>query len=200
MPINDKYKVIFIHIPKCAGTQIQNEIFTQNKHYKIRLHSSINLIKEQFKNEYNTYFKFTIVRNPYDRFISAFFYLKNNGPFDKYKLHLKDKITNNDIYSFTRELYINKELQDIIHFIPMYQFICDNQNNIIVDKIVYFENMNDDINNIFKKYNITSNFIITNTSKHKHYSEILTPELIKIINDIYDKDFEIFNYIKLNTC
>jgi hypothetical protein len=172
MTINDNYKIIFIHIPKCAGTQLQNEIFIHDIKYKIRLHSTIDLIKNIYNEQYINYFKFSIVRNPYDRFISAFFYLKNNGPFDKFNLIYKDIIMDNDIYTFANYLYANLELQNIIHFIPMYKFVCDENDNIIVDKIIHFENINIEIDEIFKKYNIDNN---------------LTPTLISIINNIYDK-------------
>ena len=104
---------------------------------------------------------------------------------------------NNDIYSFASELFNNKKLQNIIHFIPMYKFICDDEDNIIIDKVIHYENMNNDIDNILNKYNINTKFIITNKSEHKNYLEIVKPHLINIINYLYDKDFKIFNYEKI---
>ena len=185
MTINDDYKVIFIHIPKCAGTQLQNEIFIQNKKYKTRLHASIQEIKKIYYNEYLNYFKFAIIRNPYDRFVSAYFYLKNTGPFDKFNTHLKDEIINNDLYTFAENLYINKNLQNIIHFIPMYTFVCDDNENIIVNKIIYFENINEEINNLLNNFNINIKFKKTTSSCHYNYEKYLTKRLIHIINDIY---------------
>ena len=70
-------KLIFIHIPKNAGTSIES-IF---KPY-IRLnnlvdrHAPINDIKSKLPSIYKKYTKFAVVRNPYDRATSYYSYLK----------------------------------------------------------------------------------------------------------------------------
>ena len=76
--IIDKEKLIFIHIPKNAGTSITSYFSTQRINQP-RKHASIEEIKSGFPTEYEAYKKFAIVRNPYDRMVSYFFYLKKNN-------------------------------------------------------------------------------------------------------------------------
>ena len=81
--IIDKYKTIFVHIPKNAGTAI--ETLFGNSSFRIQpyKHANIHEIKKKFTKSYDCYSKFTIVRNPYDKMVSWYFYLKINQILDK---------------------------------------------------------------------------------------------------------------------
>ena len=63
--------LLFIHIPKTAGTSICKAfgVFTRG-------HASIKKFPANIRHHY---FKFCFVRNPYDRLVSSYFYLKANG-------------------------------------------------------------------------------------------------------------------------
>ena len=80
--IYDKYKCIHIHIPKTAGTSITKALhgkdfvlFDTNK--KIwRQHATALETREHYgKEKWDSYFKFSIVRNPFDRLVSAYNWL-----------------------------------------------------------------------------------------------------------------------------
>ena len=75
--IIDKYKTIFIHIPKNAGTSIEEYFGNKSVRIQPEKHADIYEIKKKFKNSYNNYRKFTIIRNPYDKMVSWYFYLKS---------------------------------------------------------------------------------------------------------------------------
>ena len=72
----DQCGCIFIHIPKCAGVSVSKALFGN----LAGGHSRVVDYQLVFNsNEYSNYFKFTFVRNPWDRLVSAFFFLKKGG-------------------------------------------------------------------------------------------------------------------------
>tara|TARA_Y100000589_G_C27180307_1_gene640462 strand:- start:222 stop:992 length:771 start_codon:yes stop_codon:yes gene_type:complete len=95
--ISDKKKYIFIHIPKTGGMTIKETIKSQDKDIKnmekIKLkyninnyfyisreyHYTYNELKNYLQNDFNNYFKFAFVRNPYDRLYSAIEYIKKKN-------------------------------------------------------------------------------------------------------------------------
>ena len=72
MICHDK-RCIFIHIPKTAGTSIEYSFKKVKlkgekvkKHPKTK-HHTLEEYKDQFPEEFNNYYKFTVVRNPWER-------------------------------------------------------------------------------------------------------------------------------------
>lgn len=74
--ISNKYKTIFVHNPKCAGTSIKTAL-QQNTDADWRYndwHYSYHQLGKKSVYEIDEYYTFAFVRNPYDRFVSAFCY------------------------------------------------------------------------------------------------------------------------------
>jgi len=83
-----EYKFIYVHIPKSAGTFIKHFIlsnieegYEENKNqqdyddkYKTTCERALSAVVPEVP-DYKDYFKFTIVRNPFDRVVSMFSYL-----------------------------------------------------------------------------------------------------------------------------
>ena len=92
--IIDKHKTIFVHIPKNAGTSIR-DFFNRDKsdklyvpHVTINKHDTIHQIKLKAPELYDSFKKFAVVRNPYDRTLSWYIYLK--GKTTEFKNWLKN--------------------------------------------------------------------------------------------------------------
>ena len=70
--ISDKHKIIFIHIPRTSGTSIESA-FKFNMDKVGGKHLKASEIKKNIGNDkWNNYFKFSIVRNPWERFASMY--------------------------------------------------------------------------------------------------------------------------------
>ena len=99
MIINHKYKFIFIHVPKCAGTSIKRALYPYcNKHdqffgghpdvpednNEISKHSTAMEIKSFATEEkWKDYYSFAFVRSPIDRMISLYnWWHHTDGLFD----------------------------------------------------------------------------------------------------------------------
>ena len=92
--INHKHKFIFIHIPKTAGESIEvtfqakGELkywasFDHTNHEPLQ-HLTANEIKKRLgKSEYNKYYKFSFVRNPFSRCVSEYFWWRQKIDSDR---------------------------------------------------------------------------------------------------------------------
>lgn len=225
MPINTEKKIIYVHIPKTAGTYIEktfnihnNNLLWINKddlvlgrtlqHYPIDfIHNVINTYNMMnLKNDYiniNDYYIFTTVRNPYYRFISAY----NQYPY-KCNNKFKELINGMNIIDFAKHLKnkIDNEGYDFFNYGAYHQFqpmvsYIKTKYNYNIDIIKMDNNdFNDKILKMCKKYNLKfiNNKINNNTTKKINTDTYINnTEFINLINFIYKDDFEYFNYSKL---
>ena len=178
--IIDTHKAIFIHIPKNAGTSI--ETYFANESFRIQpsKHADIHEIKRKFKNSYNSYRKFTVVRNPYDKMVSWYFYLKRNLDSKADVVDFNDWIVN------PSKLW---HANDPISFLNPQCYWIDE-----TVETIKFENLNEEIDNFFgEKIKLP----VTNKTNHNHYLEYYNKKSLDIIYDKYKNDFKTFNYKKI---
>lgn len=71
MPISHKNEIIFIHIPKNAGTSIEKALKMSDTGHK-----PWSYYYKKYSNEWKTYKKLAVFRNPIDRLISCYNYAK----------------------------------------------------------------------------------------------------------------------------
>ena len=203
---NKDVNLLFIHIPKTGGSSL--EIYFSKK-YSIKLcmtslfeiyrniyskilptspqHLTYNKIykfKDSFKIDFNDLKIITIVRNPYHRIISDLFF------FDLIKIDSNPNFVYEKIIKFTTNVktYDN-------HPLPQYLYLIDkNNNNELLKNLIILktENLNNDMyNNGYTDFNL---FEQVNKNKNLNYNSYLNNKSIKLINTLYEKDFEYFNY------
>ena len=134
-----------------------------------------------------------VVRNPFDRLISSFSY--HTG--DKYKGAYLKKYPNLKNYSLKE--YFEKMKKDDFIINPQINYISHKNSKKLVNSIIYFEDLNEGINKLFKKLEIDFPTLPhLNKSKHKDYKKYFNDDdLIKILNDYYSEDIDFFNYSPL---
>lgn len=168
MTICHQRKLIFIHIPKNAGTSIHSLFDTNPRDYLPD--QKWNEYKNHFKEYWNTYTTFSIIRNPISRFISFYKYWKMNENLDY------------DINKFLDKL---DEIETPIKNAQSW-FVCDN-NKVMVDVIIKYENLYEDLKKI--KINHIPHL---NSSKIEDISpDNLTKASIDRLYQIYKEDFKL---------
>ena len=180
----------FIHIPKTAGQSIttwleENEVsfllgrgkkFIKGRDkYKDVHQMSVNYILENVP-------RFAVVRNPYDRFVSYYNYISKVSSPDRWNITFEEFVLDKEIEITTRIPSPWK---------PQNLWVCDNQGNVIVDNILYFENLEEELQNLFKINNPLSRINVSNSTNYKDY---YNEELQSTIYNHFKEDFEIFNY------
>jgi hypothetical protein len=194
----------FIHITKCAGTFIEemgrdNNIDWGRYHKEYDWWHEIFITKsQQLKEKYDW---FVIVRNPYTRILSEYYckwgginhqskkniIIEKKEEFNKF---LIDKITNKEkSYLYNIEGH---------HYTEQYKYIDDS----CCQHIIKLEELDSKLQELFNIYNIeisVKDYKKINSSKNNSKNILFTindfdNELIKLINDVYKKDFELFGY------
>ena len=210
MPYYKTINILFIHIPKTGGSSVEDYLkkFTSQTLYLTKNNIiKNNIIPDEKCNKisyqhqtYKTLFKYrdllnidfknikmiTIVRNPYNRAISDLFYFK-----------LININTSQEAVFLKLKQFINSEFHIYDnHNLPQYEYIIDDKGEINKDiKIFKCENLNNDmIEYGFDNFNLNRN---TNNNGKIDYFKFLNKDSINLINNYYNKDFEIFNYKKL---
>ena len=183
---------VFIHIPKCGGSSMFSSRYTifghdlRQKNFKYFKDSEWIKRKAQFT--------FTFVRNPWDRLVSSYFYLKNGGNCEGDKIDFKNFFMH---YSNFEDMLLNWNdiFYNQIHFKPQWEWICDDDENIIVDYVGRFENLQQDFDIICDKIRIPQQQLPhKNKSKHKHYTEYYDDETRQTVKERYTRDIEHFGY------
>src|SRR5210317_395235 len=79
-----KYKLIYFHIPKCAGVSVRRAIGIDKSthpfpHKNVSTALAIDVRYTTNDDIYNSYYKFSIVRNPFERMVSLYSFRKKQG-------------------------------------------------------------------------------------------------------------------------
>ncbi|MGK7962050.1 sulfotransferase family 2 domain-containing protein [Crocosphaera sp.] len=213
--ISHKKSCIFIHIPKTGGTSIEKMIWPEKEdkteanlwkgfidgyHNKYQTGGLQHLLASQVKQEvgddiFNQYFKFTIVRNPWDKVISQYSYMKKRKDLRNFIGMEKDDCLKTYLSLITKKNHVQWEHQ--------HKFVLDESQNIIVDYIGKFEEFNKDVYTILDKINIRTKILgirvlkILHTNRSQErlpYSEYYDSESREMVANIYRKDIELFDY------
>lgn len=212
--ISHKYKCIFIHIQRTGGTSIERWLQGEDqwnlKHnYK---HITTSYAKERaYPEYYDDYFKFTFVRNPYERVLSEL-YIKQM--FNSRHMDL-------DLDNPDRLLTIRKgQYEDITchggsHINDHKEELKPNciYQNILsqgVDKVYKYEEYDESLNDISsilgvkRRYDLPREGFRRPSSEHNgaikypiKNLEDLKPGDIEQINELYGSDFEEYGYERL---
>ena len=187
---SDEYQCIFIHIPKAAGTSVALTLFGQSsRHVPWFEYYQVNPAK------FGRYFKFAFVRNPWDRLVSTYFFLKRGG------IDPQDRIWADAILavfptfeSFVLGWLSPQTVLTWVHFLPQHYFICDDSGMLMMDFVGRFENMESDFAIVAARLGCTKKLEKVNVGSQQHYSHYYTEETRALVGSIYAKDIALFNY------
>lgn len=191
----DEHKCIFVHITKCAGISVAMSLFGNLGGGHLRT-THYQLIFSQ--REFEKYFKFTFVRNPWDRLASAFHFLKKGGTNKVDRQWSAQNLSRfPDFHSFVTNWVNRKNVNSWKHFVPQYKFVCEPGSQIPkVDFVGYFECLHEDFAEIQRRLKDRSNLQHLNKTEgaKKDYRDYYTEATRKIVEDVYQEDIRIFGY------
>lgn len=189
----DDKKAIFVHIPKCAGISVNKALFGNLAGGHTTLEQYLTVFEPK---AIQSYFKFTIVRNPWDRVVSAYHFLKQGGmnQWDQ-AFYQKELAQYNNFEDFVKQwLVIPENLAKHHHFQTQSHYILDKYGKVTLDYVGYLENIDTDFKVICNRIGITASLPETNKSKRTNYQDYYTDETKQIVADMYHKDIELLGY------
>ncbi len=195
--ISHRYRCIFIHIPKCAGSSVKKFLYGSHTGGD---HATAMELRHLFPNEYETYFKFAVVRNPWDRVVSVYSYLLagGNGSFRDQKVkeqlirlggfgpfcrHLERALSRRFPKPFPRHLW------------PQAWFLREAAGRpVCVDYLVRFEDMDPGLRAVGSHIQADIRIPRMRETPHSHYSEYYDDESRRLVESAYREDVELFGY------
>jgi hypothetical protein len=175
--------VLFVHIPKTAGSSISKILNEKNldnwKREWPRHHDPYSYLKEANLID-DSVFSFAVVRNPYTRTYSC------------YKQYNKTNQTNISFSEYLNNIKQGKisPISPLLH-IPQSFYVID-QDIIQVDRIYKFENLKE----LEEELEWTLGFYNVGNYMVESYIEDYTDEAIDMVQDFYSSDFINFAYSK----
>jgi hypothetical protein len=204
MIVSHKYKLIFIAIPKTATHAIRFglrphmdvddleqvglfvkkrmpfDAFSDIEHGHIKCREAAPVLGDIW----NSYFKFTIVRNPFDRFISYCAFMNINNP--KFEENPEPYLYN---------ALLNKKTHKHVLFHPQSDFVCDQQGSLMIDYAGKYETLQESFDYVCQQTGVPSSVLqVINTSKREAYQKYYNEELQEMVKKHYHQDLTNFSY------
>lgn len=188
----DEYRCIFVHVPRTGGFATAKSLFGNvgGSHIPVATYRAIF-----DDHEFESYFKFTIVRNPWDRLVSAYRFLMDGGGQVEHDLQMQAKIQPyKDFGDFVRSWLFPSALEDGIHFLPQHVLISLDDGTVPLDYMARFETLHDDFGNIARRLGVQASLQHLNASRRTHYRDYYDQETIEMVAALYRKDIELLDY------
>ena len=187
--MNDK--ILFIHIPKTAGNSIYRNLLEHNLNIFKMKHFTLTEIKKKI-NIYN-FIKLCVIRNPYDRFVSLYFFkISHDEKFYNLKIHIEKK-TNKSIKDIDNKTIISylKNLEGV----EWDEKFIKNNKETVLKNINKLKNINlNNINNLKNKK--FKNWLIENISSIKQENQYIENEKIDFLLKFENLDEEYNLFLK----
>lgn len=210
MPINHGERYIFVHIPKTAGSTILDRLNIdrtvsnffggqfQVRYYTVECvaqHMPAFLIRKIRPDIFDKYYKFSFIRNPYDRVLSEFFWCRKNANLES---KTEDEILS-DFNQWLEPYYLTKNTSR--KFSQRWFLYSRCKKHLLVDEIYRYENFEQEFSKLVEKlkikiperYSLKSRNISTLTIDK---NILLTKKNKDFIYSNFKDDFETFNYPK----
>jgi len=208
--ISEKYKCIHVHIPKCAGTAITAALFGANRHKHMRAVQYKNLLQD----DYESYYSFAFVRNPYDRMVSFYEMLKRNFPNGNCIQHKKmltkcvKLFGDNTFESFVKFVaWCNEDpdahvrpfgIESIHELSPQTKWVCNSDGELLVNNIYKYECIQKSYSELCDKLECPER---KNKLRRKNgspnrgfYPKYYNNDTLAVFEDLFSSDLELFGY------
>lgn len=184
-PVKTRVPFSFVHINKCGGSSIEIALGLQKTHQ-----TAASMRAELGEADWKQRYKFAVVRNPFARVVSIYFYRVRT---DQGKMG--DRHVN--VNSWIEEVWSkgNPDYRDgsRILFAPAFEWISQDGVSI-VDHVARLENLREDWREIASTLGVSSALQTTNWNMHPSYRDVLSVGSRAILETAFKADLDHFDY------
>ncbi len=208
MLISHRRQFIFVHVPKTAGQSVAaafrpyadhpeeylvnrllgSMAFRLNRclRYKVRKfrkHARAAKIRRQLPTDvFDRYFKFAFVRNPWDRWVSLYHFIREYPSHHRHKQVLR--------LSFEEFLDTLARKQKR----RQKPFLTDADGNLLVDYVGRFETLQADFAHLARVLKVPASLDHMHKTKHRDHRSYYNSRTIELVAEISRDDIELFGY------
>lgn len=204
MIISNKFKYVFISVPK-TGTHTMYDVL--QRHFSGKHYGAYH--EHQIPHSAEDYYRFITVRNPYNRFASAWTHISRIN--EKYK-QIYTKLLGCELELIPFLEWLVREKDNLLTFrdennrlfqystvlMPIHLYIEKRLNNMHYDSYIQIEKINEQFHAKLPFVEVPINApILYSVSKLPQYcswENMKTPEVTRLVNAWAGKDFEMFGY------
>lgn len=205
MIISHRHRFVFFAVPKTGTHAIrqalkphlgpddweQQELFERKRLPIPELaqmrhgHLSVRQLKPHLPREqWDGYFKFGFVRNPFDRFVSTCFFLRRNQP------GMEQHAT-----AFMKQAIRTPRFRQRILVRPQSELLTDESGQVALDYVGRFEDLQQSCDHVFGQIGLPrAELAKRNASMHGEYSGYYDDWLRRAVAELYHEDFDNFGY------
>lgn len=206
-------KALYVPVPKVACSSIKRVIATiidveiPGDGANIHL-ANFPVIDKTALEQYENYWKFSFVRNPWDRLVSCYSEkIKTDNTFvgktNSFVKGVHKGLVKYDMFeanmpfdAFLKAVATISDHEADQHFRSQYTFLTDSHENLFLDFIGKFETMDADFRHVMRTLQAPPDITLQQSNKthHKPYRKYYTDSLLDIFQKRYSKDLSLFGY------
>jgi len=216
VPVSHVYRTIFVHIPKTAGTSVEAVLGMHGDKHDIGIrpyfnqqvdhehlygrdlqHLSAAELRHLLREDgvFDRYFKFSIVRNPWDRLVSVL-------AWSDQKWAKGQQLSGVEFETVLRKLHglfiasqeAGRPMSVPPHLRPQSSFLLDESRGSLVDFVARYERLSLDWDFICERIGICTALPLRMRSYHRSYQDYYTADSRAWVAEIYAQDIEAFGY------
>jgi len=205
--VSHELKAIFIHIPKTGGgSSIEEMIWPMEKgrsetqlwmgfkdayHNEFQTGGLQHLRAEQVRHVlgdevFSSYFKFSIVRNPWDKALSQYRYMASRPD-------LMNFIGMHEGDCFKR--YLERiQTKEHVQWMPQHKFLLNAAGDVLVDYIGRFEVFEQAVKEATRRIGLSCDQVPHVNASHSVGTDVLDQESHEQVAELYKEDIALFGY------
>ena len=192
-PLWRRAGLIFIHIPKAAGTSVNMALIGRSPG-----HATAAQVRTFAPVEFRDLPTFSLVRNPWARCLSTYRFVRNGG--SDVPIWRPERFQRREFRSFAafvEEWLVEQDVRrtDVV-FRPQHQFIADGTGAVLVDHVGFVERMPETATYLEETFGrkVEIGHLNRTNGEPTDYHSFYTSGLVDTVGKIYARDVEMFGY------